>query len=156
MARTITSRLAFLLQIKAVGPEAYDFLYPHLPKLSTPTRELAMAAIVRDIAFNLTNKDLQKRLLSAGKEQVAFAAGGLINGWEDGDDICPTWPFPFHWPAPGPGPDPDPNPWYTGRQESILEYANALKVIAGLSAVPAVSKQLTDIAGALHQQRFNV
>ena len=149
MPRDISSRLQFLIKAGAIRPEAWDFIIPHGPKFSVATKELAMAGVVRDIALNLSDKTLQKKLLSAGKEQVAFAAAGLINGWEDGDDICPPWWHPFPWPGPDPGPDP--YPWYTGRIEGMREYANALKVIAGLSGVESVTKQLHEVADALNR-----
>jgi hypothetical protein len=148
MAKNISARMNFLVKFGLLPAEAYDFVFPHGPVFSVYTKEYAMAGVVRDIAANLPDKALQKKLSGAGKTMVEFAAKGLINGWEEGDDICPPWwPFPWHG-GHGGGGDPDPNPWYI-RVEGIAVYANALKVLAGLSAVPAVAKQLKEIAGEL-------
>lgn len=156
MPRSISSRMQFLVKFGILPAEAWDFVIPHGPKFSSATKELAMAGVVRDIALNISDKALQKKLLSAGKAQVEFASKGLLAGWEDGDDICPPWWPPFPWPGPGPGPvpDPEPYPWLTGRIEGPREFANALKVIAGLSGVAAVSKQLKEVADVLNRQSF--
>jgi hypothetical protein len=146
---SISSRMQFLVRFVNIPPEMWDFIIPHGPKFSVATREYAMAGIVRDIALQLPDKALQEKLLGAGREMVGFASKGLINGWEDGDDICPPWPpFPFPWPGPYP-PEPDPVPWLTARQENGLVYKAALKSIAKLTGVPAVAKQLEEIAGGL-------
>jgi hypothetical protein len=150
MARGISSRMAFLIKFGILPAEAWDFVIPHGPKFSAATKELAMAGVVRDIALNLPDKAMQKRLLTAGKSMVEFSSKGLLNGWQEGDDICPPWWPPFPWP--GPTPEPDPVPWRTARQEGISEYANALKVIAGMTSVAAVAKQLNEVAGALNAQ----
>jgi hypothetical protein len=144
----ISSRLSFLAKHNLLPAEAWDFVHPHGPVFSVATKEYAMAGIVRDIANNLPDESMQKRVLSIGRSMVEFASKGLINGWEEGDDICPPWP-PFPWPWPGPWPvDPDPVPWHT-LTEGIREYAKALKLIARMSAVPEVAKQLNEIAGSL-------
>jgi len=150
MARGISSRMEFLIKFGILPAAAWDFVIPHGPKFSAATKELAMAGVVRDIALNLTDKALQKRLLTAGKSMVEFSSKGLLNGWQEGDDICPPWWPPFPWP--GPTPEPDPVPWRVARVEGISEYANALKVIAGMSSVPAVTKQLNEIANSLNTQ----
>jgi hypothetical protein len=150
MARGISSRMAFLIKFGILPAEAWDFVIPHGPKFSAATKELAMAGVVRDIALNLPDKAMQKRLLTAGKSMVEFSSKGLLNGWQEGDDICPPWWPPFPWP--GPTPEPDPVPWRTARREGISEYANALKVIAGMTSVAAVAKQLNEVAGALNAQ----
>jgi hypothetical protein len=152
MARGISSRMQFLIKFGILPAEAWDFVIPHGPKFSTATKEYAMAGVVRDIALNLTDRALQKKLLATGKSMVEFASKGLVNAWQEGDDICPPWWPPFPWPGPGPTPEPDPVPWFIARHEGITEYANALKVIAGISAVPAVTKQLNEIANTLSTQ----
>ena len=138
----------FLVKFGLLPAEAYDFVFPHGPRFSVYTKEYAMAGVVRDIAGNISDKAAQKKLLAAGKTMVEFSAKGLVNGWEEGDDICPPW-WPFPWR--GNGGDPQPNPWYT-RVEGIAEYANALKVLAGLTAVPSVAKQLKEIADTVGRQ----
>ena len=150
MARNISARMSFLVKFGILPAEAYDFVFPHGPRFSSFTKEYAMAGVVRDIAKAIPDKALQTKLLAAGRSMVEYSSKGLINGWEEGDDICPPWP-PHPFPTGG-GPEPDPHPWYIARQEGIAIYANALKVIAGLSKVPAVAKQLTEIAGALNSQ----
>jgi hypothetical protein len=151
MARNISPRMNFLVKFGILPANAYDFVFPHGPKFSVATKEYAMAGVVRDIARNLTDKGLQRKLLAAGKNMVAFAQKGLINGWEEGDDICPPWWPPVPWPGPWPGGsgEPDPHPWFFTRQEGVYEYANALKVLATMTAQPATAKQLNEIADAL-------
>lgn len=153
MARNISARMNFLVKFGLVPAEAWDFIIPHGPRFSAATKEYAMAGVVRDIAKNLPDKAMQKRLLSAGKSMVEFASKGLINAWEEGDDICPPWTPPIPWP--GPTPDPDPIPWLVTRTETISTYSNALKLIAGMSNVPAVSKQLSEIAATLSRQEIS-
>ena len=86
---------------------------------------------------------------------VEYSSKGLINGWEEGDDICPPYWPPIPGPITGGGGDPDPIPWMIVRQEGISIHSNALKVIAGLSKVPAVAKQLNEITGALNSQEIS-
>lgn len=152
MARNISARMNFLVKFGILPAEAYDFVFPHGPRFSAATKEYAMAGVVRDIAKALPDKALQKKLLGAGRSMVEFSSKGLINGWEEGDDICPPWRIPWPGPRPGGGGDPDPDPWFFARTEGLSEYANALKVIAGLSKVPAAAKQLQEVAGALNKQ----
>ncbi len=154
MARNISARMNFLVKFGILPAEALDFVFPHGPRFSAATKEYAMAGVVRDIAKALPDKSLQKKLLAAGKSMVEYSSKGLINGWEEGDDICPPYWHPWPGPIPGGGGDPDPIPWFTARHEGISEYANALKVIAGMSKVPSVAKQLNEIAGALNNQEI--
>ena len=155
MARSISARMSFLVKFGILPAEAYDFVFPHGPRFSSFTKEYAMAGVVRDIAKAIPDKALQTKLLAAGRSMVEYSSKGLINGWEEGDDICPPWP-PHRIPTGGgPEPSPDPIPWFVARQEGIDIYANALKVIAGLSKVPAAAKQLTEIAGALNGQEIS-
>ena len=150
MSRNISARMNFLVKFGILPPEAYDFVFPHGPRFSSYTKEYAMAGVVRDIAQALPDKTLQKKLLVAGRSMVEYSSKGLINGWEEGDDICP--PYFHHFPWPHPHPEPDPYPWLTARQEGITQYANALKVIAGMSKAPNVSKQLNEIAASMTRQ----
>ena len=148
--------MSFLVKFGILPPEAYDFVFPHGPRFSSFTKEYAMAGVVRDIAKAVPDKAIQKKLLAAGRSMVEYSSKGLINGWEEGDDICPPFwpPIPWPGPQPGGGGDPDPIPWMIARPEGISIYANALKVIAGLSKLPAVAKQLNEIAGALNSQEI--
>lgn len=153
MARNISARMNFLVRFGLLPAEAEDFVHPHGPRFSSFTKEYAMAGVVRDIAKAIPDKAVQKKLLGAGKAMVEYSSKGLINGWEEGDDICPPfWP-PIPWPG-GPEPSPDPIPWFIARQEGAAIYANALKVIAGMSKVPAAAKQLIEVAGALNSQEI--
>lgn len=153
MARNISARMNFLVKFGILPAEAYDFVFPHGPRFSSFTKEYAMAGVVRDIAKAIPDKALRTKLMGAGRSMVEYSSKGLINGWEEGDDICPPYGPPIPLPGGnGPSPSPDPVPWFFARQEGIAIYANALKVIAGLSKVPAVAKQLNEIAGALNSQ----
>lgn len=153
MARNISSRMNFLIKFGLLPAEAWDFVIPHGPRFTATTREYAMAGVVRDIAKNIPDKSMQKKLLAAGKSMVEFSSKGLINAWEEGDDICPPWGPPLPWP--GPVPDPEPIPWLTARPETISDYSNALKLIAGMSKLPSVSKQLTEVASVLSRQEIS-
>jgi len=153
MARNISARMNFLVKFGLLPAEALDFVFPHGPRFSSFTKEYAMAGVVRDIAKAIPDKAIQQKLMGAGKAMVEYSSKGLINGWEEGDDICPPWP-PHPFPSGGPDPDPDPHPWLIARHEDVAIYANALKVIAGLSKVPAVAKQLNEIAGSLNGQEI--
>lgn len=154
MSNKISSRLEFLLWIKALDPNAEDAINPHGPRYSLAIKEHMMAGIVRDIAKNVTASDIRNKLLSVGKEMVTFASKGLVNGWEEGDDICP--PF-FRWPRPLPNPwrEPDPIPWYFNNTNNgeLLDHAThqkqlvaSVKLLATLTSQKEFSEQLKSIA----------
>lgn len=146
------SRIRFLMQIINIPPEAWDFIFPHGPAFkSIAIREYMMSAIVRDVAAQITDRALAAKAKGAGGEMVKHASANLINGWEDGDDICPPFPWPWPW---NDGLKPQPDPWFqrdfTGFNPETLTpktIGNALRVIAKLTSLPEVSKQLNEVAG---------
>lgn len=85
-------------------------------------RQLIAAAALADGAKLVSSKAVAEKLNALAGSLVKKAADGFTRAWEDGDPICPPWPFPrfprpwppipFPWPPlPGPGPDPGPDPW---------------------------------------------
>ncbi|BCT66852.1 hypothetical protein [Nitrosospira sp. NRS527] len=115
-----------------IPPEAWDALIPHGPRLSRPLIEFMAAGVVRDISGLIRDRQIGIKVKAIGKEMASNASKGLVQGWDDGDDICPPWgrwPFPpIPWPqwgsvtnvaaihpepkGPTPQPaDPSPAPW---------------------------------------------
>lgn len=159
--RSLHSRIQFLLQFVQIPPEAWDWIIPHGPVLkSAAVKDYIMAGIVRDVAAQIADKDLASKVKSAGAEMVRNAAANLINGWEDGDDLCPPYP-PFPWPIRhqsvfGPGPE----PWLPQVLAELnpqplppKDLASALKVIAKYTSLPEVGKQLTESAKRVGELR---
>ena len=95
---SISSRMEFLVKFGIIPAEAWDFIIPHGPKISKVAKEYLFAQIVRDIAKQVPGTKAASQLMDAGREMTNFAASGLVNGWEEGDDLCPPWfghlPFP--------------------------------------------------------------
>lgn len=134
----ISSMLDKINFLGKINPKIFDIIPKHDIKISDAMREYMAATVVREIALQVGDKRMEAELLSAGKEMVGFASKGLINGWEEGDDICPPWPFPF--PFPYPQPEPDPIPWRVAEKFEGLAFG--LKALAGLTAIPKVAEQL--------------
>lgn len=158
MLNKISSRLEFLMAIGALDDNAWDAINPHGPRYSTAIKEYMMAAIVRDIAKTVTAREIQGKLLSVGKEMVTFASKGLVNGWEEGDDICPPY---FRWPRPMPGPDPI--PWHLTHSYAgeLSDHATqqkqlvaSVKLLANLTSQKELSRQLKAIATEM-EKHFN-
>ena len=149
MAKTSFSLAAKVAFLK-IPPEAWDAIIPHSHKISQALVEYMTGGVVRDIAHQVKDRAAQDRLLSLGREMVGSAARGLIQGWEDGDDICPPWPPfpPLPWPG-GAGPSgPDPLPWNTGVAEQVV-LADMLMSLAGVTANTSFSKQLKEMSFAV-------
>lgn len=135
--------------ILKIPPSAWDAIFPHGPVISQHLVEYMAAGVVRDIAGQIKDKSVKAQLLSVGKDMAGFASQGLVQGWEDGDDICPPWPpFPFPWPGKR-GPEPD--PWVTGAVEQIV-LADLLLGLAGVTVNPEISLQLREAATGLAKQ----
>jgi hypothetical protein len=80
------------------------------PIFRTAIADYVVAGLLRDISRLLPAKEAAGNIRAIGKELAAAASGGLVAGWEDGDDLCPPYPFPF------------PHPWQfvvTPQQESL-------------------------------------
>ncbi len=152
MSNTISSRLKFLLSIQALPAEAFDAVFPHGPKYSIAIREYMMAGIVRDIAQKVPVNEVKSQLLTVGKEMVTFSSKGLVNAWEEGDDICPD-PIPWFNRYNLRGPQPDPWQFFDSFNEELLDYAAqqkqlvaSVKLLATLTSEKKFSEQLKTIA----------
>jgi len=86
-------------------------------------RYLVASAAIADAAKLVSNKTWSQKLHQVAGTLVRKANAGFTKAWEDGDPICPPWPwtfprfprrpipFPWPWPEPEPpGPGPDPGP----------------------------------------------
>jgi hypothetical protein len=89
------------------------------PREFLPFKNLIAAAALADATKLVTSKAMSARLHEAAGALLGRAASGFTKSWEDGDPICPPFPFPFPprpWPPipfpwpPRPGPDPGPDP----------------------------------------------
>lgn len=131
---------------------------PGGPLFSYAIVDFMLASLLREIGAKIQNQELGLAIVTLGKEIVANATQGLVNGWEDGDDICPPWPFPFPWPFPWPiKVDPDPNPWLERIPDSMqdLVLAHAIREMASLTSNEKFSiaiktlgeKVVQDVAG---------
>jgi hypothetical protein len=153
---TISSKIQFLIKYVNIPPEMWDFIIPHGPVMhSQAIKEYAMAGVVRDISKQIPDKELAERVKSAGGAMAKYASQNLLNGWEDGDDICPPWfHFPIHFPRPFP--EPDPYPWFINNLSELnpqplppRHLSSALKVLAGLTSLQDVGEQLKDLGNKL-------
>jgi len=145
MAKTTLSLSAKVAFLK-IPPQAWDAKIPHSLRVSQAAVEYWTAGVVRDIGHLVREPALRERLASLGREMVGAGAKGLIQGFEDGDDICPPWPPfpPFPWPVGGPS-DPDPVPWKTGIVEQVV-LADMLLGLAGVTTNAGFSTQLRELS----------
>lgn len=140
------------VSILKIPPQAWDALIPHGHKVSQKLVEYLAAGVVRDIAQQVKDESVKKKLMGIGKELARSASAGLVQGWEEGDDICPPWP-PF---PPFPGPwiwledilKPQPDPW-TVRSFDQLVLADLTMGVAGVTTDASISAKLKDTAVAL-------
>jgi hypothetical protein len=113
---------------------------------------------VRDISELIANKDIATKVRGIGKEIANVTSHGLVQGWEDGDDICPPWRWPFPpgpWPqwqdiiiTEGPQPEPwgpRPEPWVSESIQQIV-LGNLLVSLAEVTSHLEQGRQLRDIA----------
>lgn len=107
--------------------------------------ELALADAVKQLSKVVADKKLSGKVLELSKKMAKEASGGLINGWEEGDDICPPWwPFPFP-PVPGHGPF----PWKEIVSAEQVQIANILTQISGLTISKEFNLALKSVATEL-------
>src|SRR5262245_20231924 len=108
------------------------------PIFRTAISDYVVAGLLRDISGNLQDRDLATKVHNIGKELVAGSSHGLAASWEDGDDICPPWPWPRGGPRPR-GDDlvtgPQPDPWleHTTPAMNDIVLAHALRQLASLT-----------------------
>lgn len=157
---SISARLRFLISFVRIPPEMWDFIVPQGPVLrSAASKEYVMAGIVRDIAKQVHNRELSEQIRSAGSEMVQFAANNLVNGWEEGDDLCPL--IPHHFPIPHYGPQPE--PWIDVNIAALnpqplppAQLSSALKVLASLTSLKNVAEQLREISNSICDRQHTV
>ncbi len=74
------------------------------PLLSKSMRDFLVSGVIRDMAGLVGDRVVARELRGVAQGMAKAAVGGLLAGWEEGDDLCPPWRFP----VPGPGP----HPWW--------------------------------------------
>ena len=149
---TVQSRMEFLAKLGIIPAEALDFVFPHGPKISAVAKEYLYGQIVRDIAKGLPAgmKKSAEQLMDAGREMTTFAANGLVNGWEEGDDLCPEW----FKPLPRPHALDETLSRIGGNegfpaQDTIQTYASAVRYIAKNSQVKGIAAKLASVGKEL-------
>ncbi len=89
MKSSIQLKVAFLQKLES------------LTKLSPSLTDYFVSGILRDLSKLIHDEEIENQLYQLGKEVAQKATPGLINGWEDGDPICPPYPpfppFPHHY-----------------------------------------------------------
>jgi len=137
------------VSILKIPPQAWDALIPHGPKVSQKLVEYLAAGVVRDIAQQVKDESVKRKLMGIGKDLARSASAGLVQGWEEGDDICPPWPpFPGPWPWLEDILKPQPDPW-TVESFDQLVLADLTMGVAGVTTDASISAQLKNTAVAL-------
>ena len=80
-----------------IPPQALDAIFPHGPVYSRPLVEFMTAGVIRDISAHIRNEEIAEKVKSVGRNMASTASRGLIQGWDEGDDLCPIpikWTFP--------------------------------------------------------------
>lgn len=155
---SISARMRFLIKFVKIPPEMWDFIFPHGPAIkSHAIKEYMLAALVRDVSYEIADKEIAYQVKSVGAAMVKFASAHLIDGWEEGDDLCPPWP-PF--PHPRHSYDPEPTAWFASDTAELNPQplpphtiVAALKVLARLTSLPNVQEQLKDIVQRLGYEK---
>jgi hypothetical protein len=65
------------------------------PIFRTAIADYVVAGLLRDISRLLPAKEAAGSVRAIGRDLAASASGGLVASWEEGDDLCPPYPFPF-------------------------------------------------------------
>lgn len=149
--------------IGSLVPEAWDALHPSGSAfISDHFIELMVAETVRDASTHISDKKLAKAARHLSATMAGIATAGLVNGWEDGDPICPPYPWerfpkgPVFGPFPLPWPEPWPGPVYSMdggivlqpvAQLTQLELSSALVQLSSLTYNAEANKGLVTIAG---------
>ncbi len=91
-----------------------------------------VAGLLKQIAVKFSDRSVGERMHELSKQMAYHASKGLINGWEDGDDICPPW-FGPHWHGPIPVPEPNPQPWLEADKAAAINPIEVAKFSQGMS-----------------------
>ena len=132
--------------------------HPDPLKLSKAAISLLASTLVRDLSTEISNPEIALEVRAAGRRMAEVAVGGLIAGWEDGDDWCP----PLHWPPkprPGPWPwleslkvfEPEPEPWFDAGNRRVKDQliGIALAGVAPMAPDEQLASQIRDLATKL-------
>jgi len=92
---------------------------------SNAMMEVKLSQMVREIATKVIDEKISGHLLSTGRKMMQAATDGLLEGWEDGDDICPPY-WHIKWPFPGPQPE----PWFFNRLDAVALNPQPLPPVA--------------------------
>lgn len=107
--------------------------------------ELALADAVKQLSKLVADKKLSRKVFVLSQKMSREASAGIINGWEEGDDICPPWrPFPPFPPVPDPWPGP--YPWKEITSSEQILVANILTQISGLTISKEFNQALISVA----------
>ncbi|MBV6447149.1 hypothetical protein [Nitrosomonas sp.] len=137
-----------------IPPQALDAIFPHGPVYSRPLFEFMTAGVIRDISAHIRDEGIAEKVKSIGKNMASTASRGLIQGWEEGDDLCPVpikWPFP---PRMTPITGPHPEPWSIDSAKQIV-LANLLVNVADITINRELSTQLRDVAFSVVKMESN-
>lgn len=125
------------------------------PILRDAVADYAIAEVARAIGQKLSNRELGGILQAAGRELAQESSRGLVNSYDEGDDICPPWYWGKPIPHPhDPGPlslDPTPVPWLqhlTPAMNDVL-LASALRQLASLTTNAKASAAMKQIGEAV-------
>jgi hypothetical protein len=152
---TTSSSMALIskVAILKIPPQAWDAIIPHGPKVSQRMVEYFAAGVIRDIATLVPDKATKQRLMRTGRDLATTVSSGLVQGWEDGDDICPPWP-------PGSGSwwgetlKPQPLPWKVKTIEQFV-LADLIASVAEVTTNETISAQLKETAFVLVRTASN-
>lgn len=137
-----------------IPPQALDAIFPHGPVYSRPLVEFMTAGVIRDISAHIRNEEIAEKVKSVGRNMASTASRGLIQGWDEGDDLCPIpikWPFP---PRITPITGPHPEPWLVDSVKQVV-LANLLVNIANITINREFSTQLRDAAFTVIKMEAN-
>jgi len=148
----LTEKVNFL--ILRTYPEASDAIFPHGPVYSRSLVEFMTAGVIRDISAHIRNEEIAEKVKGIGRDMASTSSRGLIQGWVEGDDLCPVpikWPFPPRFTQVT---GPHPVPWLVDSVKQIV-LANLLVSVANITISREFSTQLRDVAFSVVKMESN-
>jgi hypothetical protein len=120
------------------------------PIFRTAIADYVVAELLRDISADLHDRDHATKVHNIGKELVSASSHGLTASWEDGDDICPPWPWHFGGPRPRSdelvlGPRPEPCLQHVTPAMNDIVLAHALRQLASLTSSEKASNGIRQV-----------